>query len=202
MTNLFLKVNKDLFNLKLNPTEILILSQIIEFQTNTGDCFISDKVLAENFGVSESTIKREIKNLDDLGFITRFTKNVKGGKERHITVNMNKIDEELTKLKLTLDTNKAQNDTCTKLNLTLDKVQNDTIKDNLKDNTIKDNLNECCDKSQPSINQEQEEIKVVGKIRKEELKSMGCIYEEIDNNLVKIVATGKIFEIEYAAAAN
>lgn len=196
MNDKFLKVNKDLFKLKLNPTEILILSQIIEFQTNTGDCFISDKVLAENFGVSESTIKREIKNLDDLGFITRFTKNVKGGKERHITVNINKINEELTKLNLTLDTNKAQNDTCTKLNLTLDKEQNDTIKDNIKDNTIKDNLYECCDKSQPSTNQKQEEIKVVGKIKRSKLEAMGCIYEEMDNNLIKIKATNKVFEIE------
>lgn len=59
----------------------------MEFQTNTGDCFISDKVLAENFCISESTIKREIKKLEDLGYITRETKNVKGGKERHMRVN-------------------------------------------------------------------------------------------------------------------
>jgi predicted transcriptional regulator len=198
MTNLFLRISKDLFKLKLNPTEILILAQVIEFQNNTGDCFISDKALAEKFGVSESTIKREIKNLDDLGFITRFTRSVKGGKERHITANMNKIEEALSKLKLTLDdANKVQNDPCTKLNLTLVKEQNDTIKDNLKDNTLKDNLYECCDKSQPSIDaQEQEEIKVVGKIKKSELDSMGCIYEEIDNNLIKIIATNKFFEIE------
>lgn len=125
MANYFLKVDKDLFKLGLNPTQILILAQIMEFDTNTGDCFISDKTLADNFGVSESTIKREVKNLETLGYISRETKNIKGGRERHIKVNH-------TRLNLTLvENNKAQNDTCTKLNLTLDKGQNDTIKDNI-----------------------------------------------------------------------
>lgn len=141
MANYFLKVDKDLFKLGLNPTEILILAQIMEFNTNTGDCFISDKTLADNFGVSESTVKREIKNLEQLGYISRDTKNVKGGRERHITVNHNKIDEQLTKLNLTLvENNKAQNDTCTKLNLSFDKVQNDTIKDNINKIKEKDNI--------------------------------------------------------------
>jgi hypothetical protein len=31
MNNVFLKVNKDLFKLKLNPTEILLLAQIMEY---------------------------------------------------------------------------------------------------------------------------------------------------------------------------
>ena len=65
----------------------------MEFNTNTGDCFISDKVLAENFGVSEKTISRSIKALEDKGFIKRDTKAVKGGKTRHITVNAAKIEE-------------------------------------------------------------------------------------------------------------
>ena len=135
MANYFLKVDKDLFKLGLNPTEILLLAQMIEFQTNTGDCFISDSTLAENFGVSESTVKREIKNLEELGYIKRDTKNIKGGKERHITVDI----EKLTKLNLTLvEPNKAQNEPCTKLNLTLDKEQIDTIKDKRKDNIGKE----------------------------------------------------------------
>ncbi len=69
----------------LNPVQILILAQIMEFETNTGDCFISDKQLAEQFGVSESTIKRELKKLEEQGYIFRNTKNVKSGKERHIS---------------------------------------------------------------------------------------------------------------------
>lgn len=139
MTNIFLKINKDLFKLGLNPTEILILAQIIEFNTNTGDCFISDKQLAETFGVSESTVKREVKKLEELGFIIRETKNVKGGKERHIKVNLTKIEEVLTSVKMSFDNaNKAQNELSTSVNLPLVKEQNDTIKENIKDN-LKDN---------------------------------------------------------------
>jgi predicted transcriptional regulator len=200
MTTVFLKVNKDLFKLKLNPTEILLLAQIIEYQTNTGDFFMSDDVLAENFGVSSKTISRALTSLEGRGFITRITKNVKGGRERHITANINKIDECLTKDNLTVVNEvpgSTQGTKCplTTDNLSLDKGQNDFIKDNIKDKE-KDNLYECCDKSQPSINQEQEEIKVVGKIKKSKLDSMGCIYEDIGNNLIKIKATNKVFEIE------
>ena len=66
----------------------------MEFETNTGDCFISDKQLAAQFGVSESTISRSIKKLETMGFIIRETRNVKGGKERHLKT---------TNVKLTID---------------------------------------------------------------------------------------------------
>ena len=91
MSNVFLKVDKDLFKLGLNPLEILIVSQIAEFQTNTGDCFISDRTLAENFCVSESTITRALKALESKGIISRETKSTRGGKERHITINYNQL---------------------------------------------------------------------------------------------------------------
>lgn len=136
MSNYFLKVDKALFGSGLNPLEILLVSQIAEFQTNTGDCFISDKTLADNFGVSESTVKRELKKLEELGYITRETKNIKGGRERHMVINKDK----LTSVKLSLDdSNKAQNEPCTKLKMSLDKGQNDTIKDNINNIKEKDN---------------------------------------------------------------
>lgn len=136
MGNYFLKVNKDLFKLGLNPTEILVLAQVMEFQANTGDCFISDKTLAANFGVSESTITRTLKALETKGFITRATKSVKGGKERHITVNEDKLT---TTVKMMLDSS-AQPSNCllTTVNLTNVTKQNDLIKDNIKNNE-KDN---------------------------------------------------------------
>lgn len=93
MTDKFLKVNKDLFLLGLNPIEILVLAQIIEFNTNTGDCFMSDKAFAQAFGVSESTIKRAIKLLEDNSFIKRETKSIQNGRERHIKVNLDAIAE-------------------------------------------------------------------------------------------------------------
>ena len=145
MTNLFLKINKDLFKLKLNPTEILVLAQVMEFNTNTNDCFISNKVLSEQFGVSESTIKRALDNLSNRGFIARDTKNVKGGKVRHMLVNIKKIEEELTKLnlnlvdetnqptKVNLNLDKAQNEPCSRVKMNLDKAHFEPIKDNIKD---------------------------------------------------------------------
>ena len=116
MSNLFLKVDKDLFTKGLNPTEILILAQIIEFNTNTGDCFISDEALASQFGVSAKTVSRAIAALEEKGLITRETKNVKGGKERHIKI--------------------PQQTICplSNVNLSIVKGQNDFIKDNIKDN--------------------------------------------------------------------
>lgn len=95
MTKYYLQVNKDLFKLGLNPTEILLLSQIIEFDRTTGDCFKSDKALAADFGVSDKTISRALGALEDRGYIKRETKNIKGGKERHIVVDLEKIDVDL-----------------------------------------------------------------------------------------------------------
>ena len=135
MTNLFLKVNKDFFKLGLNPTEILILAQVMEFDTNTGNCFISDEALTEIFGISKSTVSREIKVLESKGFITRQTVNVKGGRKRTMTVNYNKIEEALTSVNLTLDgCQQDSNCVLSSVNLTIDNKQNDSIKDNIKDN--------------------------------------------------------------------
>lgn len=138
MGNYFLKVNKDLFKLGLNSTEILVLAQVMEFQANTNDCFISDKALAENFGVSEKTISRTLKALEDRGFIVRDTKSVKGGKVRHMKVNLDKLQP--TTDNLTVDSDLQQtNCPLTTDNLTFDNRQNDLIKDNLK-NKEKDNI--------------------------------------------------------------
>jgi predicted transcriptional regulator len=79
-----MKVNKDFYTLGLKPIELLVYCQVVEFNTNTGDCFISDKVMADNFNVSEKTVSRALEALELKGLIRRETKNIKGGKERHI----------------------------------------------------------------------------------------------------------------------
>ena len=145
MTNLFLKVNKDLFKLKLNPTEILILSQVLEYQTNTQDCYISNQALASQFGVSAKTISRSIEALEEKGFLMRDTKNVRNGRERHMKVNLIKIDEVLARDNLSnenenIESSKGQNDLCARDNLSIGKGQNDSIKDNTKKIKEKDNL--------------------------------------------------------------
>ena len=170
MTNLFLKVNKDLFKLGLNPTEILLLAQIMEYNTNTGDFFMSDAALADNFGVSSKTISRSLKTLEESGYICRNTKNTKGGKVRHITVDTLKIEEILKKReeaaqdKKSLDNN-TENDIeesqeskspLAKDKMTFDKGQNDSIKDKGKDNILKekdqgDDLEPNGSKSSPQV---------------------------------------------------
>lgn len=102
--NSYLMVSKSLFRLGLSSTQILILAQVAEFNRTTGDCFISNKTMSDYFGVSESTIKREIKDLVNRGFITLNTKNTKDGRERHITLNQENIDKEIKA--------KAQNEPC------------------------------------------------------------------------------------------
>jgi DNA-binding transcriptional MocR family regulator len=115
----------------------------MEYDTNTGKCFISDATLAEAFGVSAKTISRAIGNLEAKGFIKRETKNVKGGKERIMMPVIAAIEKALTKDNLSIDEDQPQSAQGTKCplttdNLTLDKGQNDLIKDNIKDNQ-KDN---------------------------------------------------------------
>ena len=141
MTNLFLKVNKDFFKLGLNPTEILILSQIAEFNTNTGDCFMTDDTFAEMLCVSRSTISREMKVLESKGFIIRETKNVKGGKERHITINLNNIENYLSNVNLSVDGG-IQDSICllSNVNLPIVNKQNDSIKDNINKIKTKDKI--------------------------------------------------------------
>ena len=140
MTKTFLKVDKDLFKLDLNPTEILVLAQISEYNRTTKDCFISDKALAAMFGVSDKTISRAIGKLEQEGFIKRETKNVKGGKERHLYIQDDEIEKKLTKDNLTLEeTTQQTNCPLTTDNLSLDNRQNDLIKEKGKEKE-KDNI--------------------------------------------------------------
>lgn len=146
MTKLFLKVDKDLFLLDLNPTEILIISQIIEFQRNEKDCFMSDEAFSDNLGVSKSTISREIKKLEEQKIIIKSTKNTRSGRSRVMSINETTLNsliaeahkrdsEESAKVKLTIAD--SQIDDCAKVNLPIANKQIDFIKDNIKDN-IKD----------------------------------------------------------------
>ena len=190
MANLFLKVSKDLFKLGLNPTEILVLAQVIEFNTNTGSCFISDKALAEAFGVSEKTISRTIKALEDKGLLTRETSNIKGGKVRYMQANLGTID------KMTFDeqkqkNNNGQNDFCTKDNLTIDNRQNDLIKDNIKDNNKEDNNKEALTASAVKSSIGYPVITV------SDLVSNGIEYELIEGSkdLIRIKQTNKIVRV-------
>ena len=192
MPNVFLKVDKDLFKLKLNPTEILVLAQITEFNTNTGDCFMSDKMFAEMFGVSDKTISRALTNLESKGLIKRETKNVRNGKERHIRLTNGQNVPCKTEAK-ELPTDKMS--LVQQTNCPMHNRQNDSIKDNKKIN-IKDNnealLANANKSSEIPVAKKKETYE---KVERSFLDSRGCQYVELGNNIIQVIATGKRFEL-------
>ena len=110
----------------------------MEFDKNTGDCFISDETFSMYLNTSKSTVSREIKALELMGYVVRNTKNVKGGKERHLKVNQKKIEEDISNVNLSLVAPQQSKCLLSNVNLPIDNKQNDLIKDKLKDN-LKDN---------------------------------------------------------------
>lgn len=142
MTNLFLKVNKDLFTLGLNPTEILLVAQVMEFQANKKECYMTDAQLAENFGVSAKTISRALDRLETLKLITRETKTIASKRIRTIIFNKNAFEasngqnDVLEEEPKNLKQSNCPNET---VNLSKSNGQNDFIKDKGKDKE-KDNL--------------------------------------------------------------
>lgn len=125
----FLKINKALFKQGLNPTQILIVAQVMEFERTTGDCFISNDKLAEDFGVSVSTIKRDIAKLEEMDILVRNTKSVQKGKERHMSINYTRLKMNLPEKSTKLKMNLPESSNCT-----LRKEQNEPIKEKVKDN--------------------------------------------------------------------
>lgn len=92
----FLMIDKDLFKLDLTPIQLLILAQVMEFDRNTGDCFISNERMAKQFGVSEATVRNQIDKLvKEKKYIIRDTKNTQKGKERHMLINWAQVDADI-----------------------------------------------------------------------------------------------------------
>ena len=72
MNNVFLKVNKKYYE-KLKPLEILIMSQIEEFNNNGCECYLTNKQFAKMFCVSEPTVDSALNKLEKLKYIKRIT---------------------------------------------------------------------------------------------------------------------------------
>ena len=89
--NTFLKVEKRLLGKDLTPIEILIISQVWEYQSKDKECFISNETLAEYFGVSIDTVKRTLTKLEKKGILNRETKSSQKGKDRKMTVDLSKV---------------------------------------------------------------------------------------------------------------
>lgn len=201
MTNLFLKVNKDLFKLGLNPTQIFIVAQVMEYNNNTGDCFISDKTLAEMLNVSVSTISREMKKIEELGFISRSTKNIKGGKERHITINIEAIENALTISKMPIDN--KQNDYSAISKMPIVNKQNDFIKYNSEEDNKREN-NKITPSSSPSGEESvvpvEEELEEVPEYMLERMERSNYTY--ISENVIKVFSSNKYFRVKSGKAVS
>ena len=149
MTDKFLKLNKDLYKLKLDADQQYILAYVMEFDRNKQQCYMSDESFAMCLNTSTKTVSRKIKMLTDKGYITKETTNTQNGKLRYLKPVLNKIENDIkdyessqgTKcpLEINEEIRKGQNVCCGKDNLSTRKGQNDLIKDNLKDNR-KDNI--------------------------------------------------------------
>ena len=95
---------------------------------------MSDKAFAEMLGISDKTVSRALKTLEDKGLIKRETKNVRNGKERHIHITNGQNDSCKNEIKelATDNLSFAQQTICP-----LPNGQNDFIKENNKNINIK-----------------------------------------------------------------
>lgn len=133
----FLSINKKYFNIGLKSIDILILSQIEEYQRNNCECYITNQQFSDMFGESVSTIKRSIDKLEQKGILERKTRsrtdNGKKSKER--TLNVIKVHSELN-----FKNKQGSNVEQARFKNEESKVHNEPIKENKKENK-KDNNN-------------------------------------------------------------
>lgn len=133
----FLSINKKYFNIGLKSIDILILSQIEEYQRNNCECYITNQQFSDMFGESVSTIKRSIDKLEQKGMLERKTRsrtdNRKKSKER--TLNVIEVHSELN-----FKNKQGSNVEQARFKNEKSKVHNDLIKENKKEKK-KDNIN-------------------------------------------------------------
>lgn len=133
----FLSINKKYFNIGLKSIDILILSQIEEYQRNNCECYITNQQFSDMFGESVSTIKRSIDKLEQKGMLERKTRsrtdNGKKSKER--ALNVIKVHSELN-----FKNKQGSNVEQARFKNEKSKVHNDLIKENKKEKK-KDNIN-------------------------------------------------------------
>lgn len=202
----YLKIPKKYFKQGLSPTEILIVSQVMEFSNNGKPCYITDAQMAENFGTSEKTISRTLKDLEKRDIITRDTKMINGKKTRTLMADTDKlsprekradtdklsitssnssygqIDSSHTdKLSVTIQTN------CPPPNGQIDLIK-DKRKDNIKNNSIDkpESLSQknCSSESTPQIDVSQHPNSTSVNTPKGR-ESTPIIYNIIDNKINK-----------------
>ena len=212
MTDKFLKLNKDLYKLKLDADQQYILAYVMEFDRNKQQCYMSDESFAMCLNTSTKTVSRKIKILTDKGYITKETTNTQNGKLRYLKPVLNKIENDIkdyessqgTKcpLEINEEIRKGQNVHCGKDNLSTRKGQNDLIKDNLKDNR-KDNISEPFGKPNDSQgcltngSKEEPEVERNGSTEEQAIKiTMDKAKKMIDSGSEYRQVKGQLFNID------
>ena len=155
--------------------------KIMLFLTGNAEGFgVAEKTILERCNISESAYKKARKKLVDKGWITH-----KPGEA--IIVNYNTIFKGYTdntssnSMGYTENTSKG----CTE-NTPLGITEN-------THNNIRNNINNNIIIDEP-IEEEVEVEKPIGEISSSQLKAMGCVYETLEDNLIKF-STGKIFRV-------
>ena len=137
----FLAVNKEYLGMGLKSIDILIISQVEEYERNKCECFITNEQFASMFGESVSTIKRALDKLDELKIIKRSTSYVEGfgraNRQRVLSLNKRnkwKVHNEPTKEMVgsKSDNGRFKNEEW--------KVQNEPIKEKKKEKEKKNKL--------------------------------------------------------------
>ena len=212
MTDKFLKLNKDLYKLKLDADQQYILAYVMEFDRNKQQCYMSDESFAMCLNTSTKTVSRKIKILTDKGYITKETTNTQNGKLRYLKPVLNKIENDIkdyessqgTKcpLEINEEIRKGQNVHCGKDNLSIRKGQNDLIKDNLKDNR-KDNISEPFGKPNDSLgcltngSKEEPEVERDGSTEEQAIKiTMDKAKKMIESGSEYRQVKGQLFNID------
>lgn len=128
---LFLKVSKNRYfdNKDLSPLDMLILSQVEEFERNEKSCYMASKTFASNFNVSEETINRSIKKLVSMQYINSTLNNEHKDGKIQTTRQLSIVKKDMS----------CQNDellSCQNDSQKDNYLLKDKLKENKKDNTI------------------------------------------------------------------
>jgi len=83
MKTKYINIDESLFDEGYSITQALLISYLKRFQQNGKYCYQTKKQIADFFNVSESTIRRELKDLESKGIIFTSTE------KKHIPVTFN-----------------------------------------------------------------------------------------------------------------
>ena len=135
---LFLKVSKNRYfdNKDLSPIDMLILSQIEEFERNEKSCYMASKTFASNFNVSEETINRSIKKLVSMQYINSTLNNEHKDGKIQTTRQLSIVKKDMACQNDNTQDETSKNVSCQNDSQKDNYLLKDKLKENKKDNNI------------------------------------------------------------------